>query len=204
MKIKPSILGKSGLLKKESKITWLKSEWFKLELRHSHFCFHTVTNSTTLYNADLWEACGQNQSTCWCGHCWTWCSGLGAPTHHIPSCPRFLPADSTVVRLREKPIHSGRRSGTRDRIHVIPVPLSSWNSNANLRAAATESSVIKRIKRHLYCDYASCQNVSWNRKWKQPLCSTYRSLFFNIARSYFMPKTWYRTRLLLALQPTFS
>lgn len=78
-------------------------------------------------------------------------------THPLPM---VSPRDSAMERLREKPIHSGRRSGTRDRIHVIPDPLSSWNSNANLIAAATESSVIKRIKKHLYCDYASCQNVS--------------------------------------------
>lgn len=71
---------------------------------------------------------------------------------------------------------------TRDLSLVIPVPHSSWNLNANLRAAATEPSVIKRIKKHLYCDYASCQNVSWHRKWKQPLCSIYRNLFLNIAK----------------------
>lgn len=105
----------------------------------------------------------------------------GGPRRPHTPCPWFLPADSAMERLREKPIHSGRRSGTRDRIHVIPDPLSSWNSNANLIAAATESSVIKRIKKHLYCDYASCQNVSWNRKWKQPLCSSYRSFFLHYA-----------------------
>lgn len=40
---------------------------------------------------------------------------------------------------------------------VIPVPCSSWNFNASLIAAATESSVIKRIRKHLYCDHACCQ-----------------------------------------------
>lgn len=131
----------------------------------------------------------------------------GPPPHPLtphpvtlsPSRLWFLPADSSVERLREKTIHSVGRQGTRDPILVIPVPHSSWNLNANLIAVATESLVIKRAKKHLYCYYASWQNVSWNRKWKQPLCSIYRSLYLNIAKCYKVSKTWYHTRLLLAL-----
>lgn len=84
------------------------------------------------------------------------------PQHAPRSCPWF--PCSIVGRLSETAHSLCGRKGTPDL--VILVPHCSWNSNAGLTAAATESSVIKRIKRHFGWDYASCQKCILKQRMK--------------------------------------
>lgn len=64
--------------------------------------------------------------------------------------------EGRLKRFSEKPIHSVGRNQT-PAPTLIPVPCSLWDLNASLTAAAMECSVIKRVRKHLYCDHASCQ-----------------------------------------------
>lgn len=125
----------------------------------------------------------QNRSLCHCGPCCTalWrrprslhppCSPH-PPQHSRPSAHSssqqaagWGEGEGRLKRFSEKPIHSVGRNQTPAPTLVIPVPCSLWNLNASLIAAAMECSVIKRIRKHLYCDHASCQQCTLKQNMK--------------------------------------
>lgn len=78
-----------------------------------------------------------------------------------------------------------------------------WNLHANLRAAATESSVIGGLKPISAVMMPAAKSTSRGRKWKQPLCSTYRGLFLNTASAPMRLRCGLAHVGRSALQPTF-
>lgn len=79
----------------------------------------------------------------------------------------------------KQPIHSVGRKGTPDLILVIPVPqfveFKCW-----LYGSSSPWSK-EGLENIFTVIMGAAKSVSWNRKWKQPLCSLYRSLFLNTA-----------------------
>ena len=142
-----------------------------------------------------WTSEKHVKSMCLCARCPRGTSALlkpvlrpEGPSHPSPLLTLPLlptvsprPAGAQWKGPVKQPIHSAGRDGTPDLPPVIPVPHSSWNLNANLIAAATESSVIKRIKKHLYCDFASCQKSILKQKMKTAFMFNLQKFILNIA-----------------------
>ena len=96
---------------------------------------------------------------------------LGAPARG-PQLPAQLPSVSPAGRQLGERLTGSEKSpftagaGPGHLARPLLLPHRSRSVSASLTAAATESLVTKRIKKHLHCDCTSCQKYILTQKMK--------------------------------------
>lgn len=206
-KSSPLFLANHIYFKKKFKNNFAEIRVIQARIKAFTFFFHAVMNfiSTTLFNAALSEVCCQNKSMCSWGHGWAWRSGLERPSPlpNPPPCRASCPSSRGLPQAAraERPVKGPFTLRWRGHLTYphFSWPLQSLHFKCQPRSSRlwVRRGHEKDEKTSFLCIRAA-KSVSWTRKWKQPLCSTYRSLLLSIA-SVSLSKTWYHACLLLAI-----